>query len=160
MKTQFFEHVTTLDELRKEYHRLAFIHHPDKGGDTKTMQTLNDEYERLSFLLINSNEDFDQSRKEWEMELSEAIQEKLDKIISLAGIEIELIGNWLWVSGNTFSVRNILKQEGFFFSHPKAAWYFHQGTYIKKSGVILSMHEMRKLWGQQKIQSEVQEQLN
>jgi len=160
MKTQFFEHVTTLDELRKEYHRLAFIHHPDKGGDTKTMQTLNDEYERLSFLLINSNEDFDQSRKEWEMELSEAIQEKLDKIISLAGIEIELIGNWLWVSGNTFSVRNILKQEGFFFSHPKAAWYFHQGTYIKKSGVILSMDEMRKLWGQQKIQSEVQEQLN
>jgi len=160
MKTQFFEHVTTLDELRKEYHRLAFIHHPDKGGDTKTMQTLNDEYERLSFLLINSNEDFDQSRKEWEMELSEAIQEKLDKIISLAGIEIELIGNWLWVSGNTFSVRNILKQEGFFFSHPKAAWYFHQGTYIKKSGVILSMDEMRKLLGQQKIQSEVQEQLN
>jgi len=160
MKTQFFEHVTTLDELRKEYHRLAFIHHPDKGGDTKTMQTLNDDYERLSFLLINSNEDFDQSRKEWEMELSEAIQEKLDKIISLAGIEIELIGNWLWVSGNTFSVRNILKQEGFFFSHPKAAWYFHQGTYIKKSGVILSMDEMRKLWGQQKIQSEVQEQLN
>ena len=160
MKTQFFEKVTNLDELRKEFHRLAFIHHPDKGGDTKTMQFLNDEYERLSFQLINTNDDFDPARKEWEMELSEAIQEKLDKIISLVGIEIELIGNWLWVSGNTFAVRDTLKQEGFYFSHPKTAWYFHQGSYVKKSGVILSMDEMRKLWGQQKIQSEPQEALN
>ncbi|MCK9412105.1 MAG: hypothetical protein M0Q53_07370 [Prolixibacteraceae bacterium] len=160
MKTQFFEQVTNLDELRKEFYRLAFIHHPDRGGDLKTMQYLNDEYERLSFQLINSNEDFDQSRKEWEMELSEAIQEKLNKIISLPEITIELIGNWLWILGNTFPIRNILKQEGFYFSHPKAAWYFHQGTYIKKSGVIMSMDEMRNLWGQQKIQSEPQEQLN
>ena len=94
------------------------------------------------------------------MELSEAIQEKLAAIISLPGIEIELIGNWLWVSGNTFSVRDALKQEGFYFSHPKAAWYFHQGPYVKKSGAILSLEEMRKLWGQQKIQSEPQEALN
>jgi hypothetical protein len=160
MKTKFFKNVTTLDELRKEFHRLAFIHHPDKGGDLKTMQSLNEEYELLSFELINSNQDFDESMKEWQMQLSEALQEKLDKIISLAGIEIELIGNWLWVSGNTFSVRNILKQEGFYFSHPKGSWYFHQGPYLKKSGAIMSMEEMRKLWGQQKIQSEPQEQLN
>lgn len=160
MKTQFFKQVTTLDELRKEFHRQAFIHHPDKGGDTKTMQALNDEYEGLSFQLINSNEDFDQSRKEWEMELSEAIQEKLNKIIALPGIAIELIGNWLWISENTFPVRDILKQEGFFFSHPKAAWYFHQGSYVKKSGMIMSMDEMRKLWGQQKIESEIQEAIN
>lgn len=160
MKAPFFEQVTTLEELRKEFHRLAFIHHPDKGGDTKTMQSLNDEYEKLSFQLINTNESFDQSRKEWEMELSEAIQEKLNKIISLPGVSIELIGNWLWILGNTFPVRDKLKQEGFYFSHPKSAWYYHQGTYVKKSGVILSMDEMRKLWGHEKIQSEPQEQLN
>lgn len=160
MKSHFFEQVTTLEELRKEFHRLAFIHHPDKGGDTKSMQFLNNEYEKLSFQLINSNEDFDQSRKEWEMELSEALQEKLDKIIALPNIVIELIGTWLWISGNTFSVRDILKREGFFFSHPKSAWYFHQGPYVKKSGAIMSMDEMRNLWGQQKVESEPQEQLN
>jgi curved DNA-binding protein CbpA len=51
--TKFFEKVKTLEELRKEYHRLAFLHHPDKGGNTKTMQSINNQYEVLTKKLIN-----------------------------------------------------------------------------------------------------------
>ena len=45
--------------------------------------------------------------------------------------------------------------------HP-AKWQqeLHKGDYFKKSGVLLSMEEMRDLWGQQKIESEPTEQLN
>ena len=42
----FFENVTTLEELKREYRRLAFAYHPDCGGDTATMQQINNEYER------------------------------------------------------------------------------------------------------------------
>ena len=45
---KFFEGIKTLDELRKEYRRLAFIYHPDKGGETAIMQVINDQYDRLS----------------------------------------------------------------------------------------------------------------
>lgn len=35
---KYFINVTTLDELKKQYRRLAMIHHPDVGGDVETMQ--------------------------------------------------------------------------------------------------------------------------
>tara|TARA_R110000787_G_scaffold7376_1_gene25255 strand:- start:228 stop:593 length:366 start_codon:yes stop_codon:yes gene_type:complete len=35
------------EELRKEYHKLCRIHHPDKGGKTSMFQRLQNLYERL-----------------------------------------------------------------------------------------------------------------
>jgi len=128
---KFFEDIKTLDELRKEYRRLAMLHHPDKGGDTRLMQIINEQYEKLSKKLINGNTDFSQGRKDYEHQVSEEIIQRLDKIIFLQGIDIELIGSWIWVTGNTFAVRETLKTEGFKFSHPKAAWYWHKGEYFK-----------------------------
>jgi len=156
----YFENVETLENLRREYHRLAFINHPDKGGDLKTMQLINDQYDKMSKLLISSDASFSEGRKEYEQQVSEELRERLNRIIRLPGIMIELIGSWIWITGNTFSVRDTLKEEGYKFSHPKAAWYWHKGDYFKKSGVLLSMEEMRDLWGQQKIESEPTEQLN
>jgi len=159
---KFFENVTTLTELRKEYRRLAFIYHPDKGGDTVLMQILNDRYERLSEKFIKENVDFSEGRKEYEMQVSEEIRDMLDRIMFLKGVDIEVIGGWIWITGNTFSVRTTLKSLGFLFSHPKTAWYWHKGEYRKKNGKIQSMDEMRDFWGSQKIetQPETSNQLN
>ena len=143
IKMKFFENIKTLDELRKEYRRLAMLYHPDKGGDTRMMQIINEQYEKLSKKLINGDTDFSQGRKDYEHQVSEEIIQRLDKIIFLQGIDIELIGSWIWVTGNTFAVRETLKTEGFKFSHPKAAWYWHKGDYFKKSGKIMSMDQMR-----------------
>lgn len=150
---KFFEGVKTLDELRKEYRRLAFIYHPDKGGDTHLMQILNHQYDLLSKKLINANPDFSDARKEYEQQVSEEMRQRLDRIINIPGILIELIGNWIWITGNTFSVRETLKGEGYKFSHPKTAWYWHKGEYSKKSGKFISMDEMRNLWGAETIDS-------
>jgi len=38
----------TKTQLRREYNRLAKIHHPDKGGDPKKFKKLQKEYEMLS----------------------------------------------------------------------------------------------------------------
>ena len=159
---KFFENVTTLTELRKEYRRLAFIYHPDKGGDTVLMQILNDRYDRLSEKFIKGNTDFSEGRKEYEMQVSEEIREMLDRIMFLQGVDIEVIGGWIWITGNTFAVRTTLKSLGFMFSHPKTAWYWHKGEYRKKNGKIQSMDEMRDFWGTQKIenQPETSNQLN
>lgn len=41
----YFTECKTLDELKREYRRLAMIHHPDVGGDTATMQAINAEFD-------------------------------------------------------------------------------------------------------------------
>jgi len=123
-----------------------------KGGDTAIMQTINDQYDRLSKKLINSNETFSEGRKEYEQQVSEEMRQRLDRIISLPGIVIELIGSWIWITGNTFPLRDTLKGEGYKFSHPKTAWYWHKGEYFKKSGKLMSMDDMRDVWGSERVE--------
>lgn len=43
--TMYFEHCTSLDELRAEYRILIKINHPDVGGDAETMKVINNEYD-------------------------------------------------------------------------------------------------------------------
>jgi preprotein translocase subunit Sec63 len=157
----YFEGIKTLDELRKKYRNLAFQYHPDKGGSTEIMQEINNQYERLSKKLINSNKYFTEERKEKEHHISEELMQKIGKIIYLPSIAIEVIGSWIWVTGNTYSVKAILKEEGFMFSAQKLAWYWHVGDFIKTSRSNLTMEELRDFWGSEKIQNRaIANQLN
>ena len=86
----------------------------------------------------------------------------LDRIMFLKGVDIEVIGGWIWITGNTFCCQDNIEKLGFMFSHTKTAWYWHKGEYRKKSGKIQSMDEMRDFWGSQKMetQPETSNQLN
>jgi hypothetical protein len=117
------------------------------------MQEINNQYEKLSKKLINSNQFFTEERKEYEHQVSEELRQMIDKVILLPNIIIELIGSWLWITGNTFPVKDTLKSEGFKFSAYKAAWFWHSGEYIKRNGNLLSMEDLKDLWGYENIQS-------
>lgn len=43
----WFSHCRTIDEVKAEYRRLCFIHHPDHGGDGTVMQSINVAYRML-----------------------------------------------------------------------------------------------------------------
>ena len=43
----YFQNIQSLADLKKEYRRLAMLHHPDKGGDTAVMQQVNTEFGKL-----------------------------------------------------------------------------------------------------------------
>ena len=42
---KYFSGVNSLEALKREYKRLALANHPDRGGDTATMQAINAEYD-------------------------------------------------------------------------------------------------------------------
>lgn len=43
----YFQDIHSLADLKKEYRRLAMLHHPDKGGEIAVMQQVNTEFEKL-----------------------------------------------------------------------------------------------------------------
>lgn len=43
----YFQNITSLSELKKQYRELVKNNHPDKGGDTAVMQAINNEFEKL-----------------------------------------------------------------------------------------------------------------
>ena len=44
---KYFAQCKNLEELKKEFRRLAMLHHPDRGGDQETMKAINNEYDAV-----------------------------------------------------------------------------------------------------------------
>lgn len=125
----YFKNCKTLDDLKAEYRRLAMEHHPDRGGDTATMQRINSEYEK-AFEILKA----EQNRRAAEdttghvyatREEAADFIDIISKLIKLDGITIELCGRWLWISGDTMKHKDALKAAGCRWASTKKMWSWH-----------------------------------
>lgn len=104
---RYFENIHTLDDLKHAYHAWCKKLHPDVGGNDEEMKALNAEYGQMFKRVMHG----DFSTK---AEASELLyRDKIAAIGRLDGLELEIIGKWLWVGGNTYAHREALKREGF-----------------------------------------------
>lgn len=142
--------ISDIDQLKKEYFKLAKIYHPDKGGSTAQFQQLQNEYEKhFKALLKGSN--LSQEQQANEIQLDANLQQAVNAIINLPMINIELMGKWIWVSGSgTYAVRNELKQAGFMFAGKKKMWYY-KGAESGGRG-NMDINEIRVKYDAKKIQ--------
>ena len=165
---KYFNNVCTLEELRRQYKELLKKYHPDNAnGSTATCQEINAEYDRLFKVLKYKHENksdktadstahtgssYNANMYDWENDRS--LREVLQKIINFEGIEIEIVGAWIWVSGNTYSYKKELKEIGFKWASNKRQWYFHTDGYRKRSRKSLSMDDIRNYYGSTKVQTD------
>lgn len=124
---KYFTNVRTLEELRKEYKRLVKQYHPDNGGDTETIKEINAEYDKMFKILENGSA----NKKDFDIDLDAAIREAINNIINL-NVNIEICGTWIWISGNTYKVKEELKAAGFKWCSNKKMWSWHFGVYARK----------------------------
>ena len=148
---KWFKNIETLDQLKKEYRKLAIKHHPDKGGSTVFMQEINNEYDILSKKLIDGNPDFSDYRKTYEHNVSDAYKEKISKVINLEGVFVEIIGSWIWLTGETRENKDEIKNAGFKYSPNKIAWYWYHGRYRKFNNKQYDMNDIRQTFGSQRV---------
>ena len=50
---KYFKNINSLEDLKKQFKKLAFKHHPDKGGDIEVMKAINNEFEILFHIWKN-----------------------------------------------------------------------------------------------------------
>ena len=133
------------------YKTLAKLHHPDCGGDTEIMQAINTEYPQACARVLKgdnlSNEDTEE-----QVRMSEEYRAVIEQLIGLTGITIEVVGNWIWVTGNTKPVKAQLKEAGLFYAHKKVAWYYRSEEY-KTKGSKKTLDEIRQKYGSEKVKS-------
>ena len=82
----------------------------------------------------------------------EKLREMLNKIIHFNSIDIELVGAWIWLSGNTYSCKKELKELGFKWAKQKKMWYWHSEAFRKISRRTLSMDEIRNYCGSTRVE--------
>jgi hypothetical protein len=143
---KWFNDCQTMEEVKAAYKKLAKQYHPDLGGDTATMQEINKEY---AFASAKAIKGANLSEEETENEIlsSEAYRSAIEQIIHLDGITIELVGYWIWVTGDTYPVRATLKQAGYMFAPKKLAWYFRTAEYKVSQSSGKSLDEIRNKYG-------------
>jgi len=166
----FFRNVSSADDTIKLYRKLAMENHPDKGGDTATMQTINAEFDYvLKSKLWTDRKKHETNRqsearaegREWKGQVMtvaevQAVGQKLyDALIQVAHLDdliFEVCGDWLWVNGETKTYKDALKKAGFWWSSPKAAWYVQGSKSHSRGGY--TMEQIRDAYGSTKVQDE------
>ncbi len=141
---RYFKNCKTIEELKKEYKKQAFANHPDRGGDAEVMKMINNEYEEaLNILKATSTNKQDKSNTEQAADFIHII----DSIINLEGLKIEIVGSWIWVTGDTKTHKEILKATGFYYASKKKAWYFKPSDYKGRSHKNYSLEEIKSKYG-------------
>ncbi len=156
----YFKNINTLEELRKQYRDLLKKHHPDNANGSTETQEINAEYDKLFKILkdrlesksadsTDKQSDYNANMYDWEND--KALREVLQKIISFSGIEINLVGAWIWLDGNTYPYKESLKEIGFKWSKQRRKWYWHDGEYRRYSNKKLSFADIQNLYGSTKV---------
>lgn len=154
---KYFKNCESKEECKKMYKKLAFKHHPDRGGDLDTMKEINNEFDWIMkngiFKSAKAKKD---TKKDYDFSTSQ-FKDIITTLLRFNGLEIEITGVFIWVTGNTYQNKEVLKQLGFRYSRNKKAWYtapkeyFTQKTYYKKS---YSMNDIRNKYGSTRFESE------
>ncbi|HUV81762.1 MAG TPA: hypothetical protein VMW53_01615 [archaeon] len=142
----FFAGCTSPGEIKSRYRELAMKYHPDRGGDTRTMQDINSEYHSL----LKSKHGFKWQREdgEWKeykynFQNEQYVVDALERLLDLelpADVEIMIIGLYIWVTGNTKPIKEELKEIQFKWHSKRQCWYWRPAWMMSNySGQPLSV---------------------
>lgn len=154
-RTNYFTNCRTAEELKKAYREAARKLHPDCNRDrdtTEDFKAMQAEFEAAFERLKNVHVNKDGER--YEKETTETAGEFMDlinQLLKISGIDVELCGSWIWVTGNTKAAKEQLKSFGFKFSRNKLAWYYHREPYRKRGSKKMSLDDIRAMYGSAKF---------
>lgn len=144
----YFTNIQSIEDLKAQYKKLARQHHPDLGGSLETMQEINAEYDRLfkKYEHIHKNANGQTYEKAESHEAPEQFRNIIESLLKF-DITIDLVGSWIWVTGNTFTAKETLKELGFKWASRKKAWYWHSQEEVARRKSKMSLAEIKDKYG-------------
>lgn len=141
MRIEFFTSaINNANELKIAYRELALANHPDinkNDNATEKMQKINAEYEYL-FNMIEQGLTPATAKQHayYNHSVNDAFRDIINALIvaDMQGVKVELIGSWLWASGQTLPHREVFKMLGFGWSGKSQTWIFKNGCKAQSKG--------------------------
>ena len=143
-----FREVTGINEAKKVYKTLAKKLHPDVGGSEEEFKLLNAIYNDFIENKIYFSNDF---------KIDLDLEKIISQILHFENITIELVGSWIWLSGDTKEIKDKLKELGFKWASKKKMWYY--GEMKGKSHGEKSLDEIKDKYGSKTFKKKENEKL-
>ncbi len=117
---KYFRNVKTEDDVKAMFKELAKKHHPDCGGNAEIFKEMYAEY-KIAFEKykgVHETQAGETYKKETQ-ETPEMFADLIEKLLKMDGVKIEIIGSWIWLTGNTMTYKEEIKELKFFWSKTK-----------------------------------------
>ena len=136
-------------DIKLAYRKACSQYHPDRNpAGLEMMKVINSAWSALSDYVEGSVS----VEEESELNLSEEMNDALNAIIGL-GLEIEICGTWIWVSGDTRTHKEALKLGGYKWAPKKMLWHWRPEGSKSWSKGKYSMDEIRSAHGSVNIKT-------
>jgi hypothetical protein len=145
----------TPEAIKKFYRQLAAKYHPDKGGDTRTMQEINADYDKAMKIAISG--EGNEARAKAETTAIKPLREAIEFAVTLPDdVKVVIRGLWLWLEGNTYKAKDQIKSftssdgNRFKWASQKKAWFFAAVPSKNRRGEM-SFAEIESLYGREDV---------
>ena len=165
MRNKYFKNVDCIEELKKQYFKLAKENHSDiNGGDDEAMKEINNEYSELFKKYKDVHRSIKEDSEPTYTSQTATAEEAADFIgivreLLKMKLNVELCGRWLWISGDTRARKDELKALGCKWAAKKKMWSWHYPEDGCHSKGKKSMADIRKIYGSLGFNFEEQLQL-
>lgn len=136
---KWFKGIKNQKEAKSLYHKLCRQYHPDISGKDTTaeMQEINAEFENIFDRLpkderaktgaADQTESSKSSGNNTTKQTAKRFMKIIEKLIHCEGLHIEIVGSWIWLSGQTYRYPRIISQMGFVYSKKHKKFYLSDG---------------------------------
>ena len=161
---RYFAQCRCSEDLKELYYKLAMENHPDRGGDLETMKAINAEFDSAFLRLkdihrsIKDETEPYYTAKKSTTETAGEFRDIIEALLKMDGITVELIGRWIWVTGNTKEYKDTLKAMGFRWAPKKLAWSWHKDEDWTSSRGKYSLDDIRARYGSIQFEKEEEEE--
>lgn len=102
----------TEKDIKTAYKKAALKYHPDRNPlGAELMKAVNAAFDFLMANIDKINQ-FQSADENARYDYSEELEKVLNVLSGLSGVVYEVIGNWIWISGDTKEHKDTLKEMG------------------------------------------------
>jgi len=146
MNLQFFINCKDLSELKGSFKQFSKLLHPDvnHGLSDVYFKEMSNDYDsyyiplKKAHLKDNAkkynNSSFDEDNIKEDDLKDDRFKKAIVELLKKENVKIVMRGVYMWISGDTYQIREQLKQLGFFYSSGKKEWFLPDSKSFKKDG--------------------------